>query len=61
MGAYEDVIEKTSTDQAPWFVIPADLKWYRDFCVSQIISDALDGMDLHYPKITWDPGEIVVK
>jgi len=61
MGAYEDVIEQTSTDQAPWFVIPSDLKWYRDFCVSQIISDALDGMDLQYPKITWDPGEIVVK
>jgi len=61
MDAYEDVIERTSTEQAPWFVIPADYKWYRDLCVSQIISNALEGMDLHYPQITWDPGEIVVE
>lgn len=61
MEAYEDVISKTSTKKAPWFIIPADYKWYRDLCVSQIISNALDGMDLSYPEITWDPGKIVVE
>ncbi|MHB8636237.1 MAG: PPK2 family polyphosphate kinase [Fimbriimonadaceae bacterium] len=39
--AYEDVLEKCSTDEAPWFVVPADHKWYRDLCITQAIVDAL--------------------
>ncbi|MFT7303629.1 MAG: PPK2 family polyphosphate:nucleotide phosphotransferase [Akkermansiaceae bacterium] len=59
--AYEDVFTRTSTKNAPWFIIPADHKWYRDMAVSQIVTHALEGMDLEYPKVTWDPSEIVVK
>lgn len=59
--AYEDVFARTSTEEAPWFIIPADYKWYRDMAVSQIITHALDKMDLQYPKVTWNPSEIVVE
>jgi len=47
--AYEDVLEKTSTAEAPWFVIPADRKWFRDLAVSQIIADTMDDMGLRIP------------
>ncbi len=40
--AYEDVLEKCSTDDAPWLVVPADHKWYRDLCITQAIVDALE-------------------
>jgi len=59
--AYEDVFARTSTKEAPWFVIPADYKWYRDMAVSQIVTHALDGMGLDFPKVEWDPSKIVVE
>ena len=58
--AYEDVFERTSTKEAPWFIIPSDHKWYRDVVVSQIVTHALDGLDLQYPQVSWDPSQIVV-
>ena len=61
MEAYEDVLERTSTPRAPWFVIPADFKWYRNMCVSQIVTHALEGLNLEYPKVQWDPSEVVVE
>jgi PPK2 family polyphosphate:nucleotide phosphotransferase len=48
--AYEDALERTSTDLAPWYVIPADRKWFRNLAVAEIVADALDCLDLHYPK-----------
>jgi PPK2 family polyphosphate:nucleotide phosphotransferase len=48
--AYEDAIAATSTDSAPWFVIPADRKWYRNLVVSQILIEALDRLDMRYPE-----------
>jgi polyphosphate kinase 2 (PPK2 family) len=59
--AYEDVFARTSAKEAPWFVIPADYKWYRDMAVSQIVTHALDGMGLDFPKVEWDPSKIVVE
>ena len=47
--AYTDVLEKTSTATAPWFVIPADHKWYRNWSVSQVLLHTLETMDPHYP------------
>lgn len=61
MEAYEDVLERTSTPSAPWFVIPADFKWYRNMCVSQIVTHALEGLNLEYPKVQWDPSKVVVE
>jgi PPK2 family polyphosphate:nucleotide phosphotransferase len=48
--AYVDVLEQTSTDVAPWYVIPANHKWFRNWVVSKILVDVLDAMDLHYPE-----------
>ncbi|TMK44085.1 MAG: polyphosphate kinase 2 family protein, partial [Actinobacteria bacterium] len=50
MEAYEDVLEKTSTDLAPWYVIPADHKWYRNWVVSRILVKTLDRMNPQYPQ-----------
>jgi PPK2 family polyphosphate:nucleotide phosphotransferase len=47
--AYADALEQTSTDSAPWFVIPADHKWYRNWAVSQVLLHTLEKMDPHYP------------
>ncbi len=47
--AYEDALTKCSADGAPWYIIPADRKWVRNFAVSQIIVEALQDMDLKYP------------
>ena len=48
--AYEDAISETSTSEAPWYVIPADRKWYRNLVVSQLLIDKLKGLDMSYPE-----------
>lgn len=58
MKTYEDVIEKTSTKDSPWYVIPADRKWYRNLCVARIMVDTLKELKMSYPEPTWKPGEI---
>ena len=50
--AYEQAIAATTTDDAPWFVVPADRKWFAREVVSAIIIDAMEGLDLEYPRIT---------
>lgn len=61
MAAYEDVMSKTSTDFAPWFVVPADRKWYRNLCVARIMLDTLKKLDMELPKIDWDPKGITIE
>jgi len=51
VSAYEEAIERTSTDKAPWFVIPSDHGWFRDLVVSQAILSGLQGLDMKYPKL----------
>lgn len=58
MTTYEDVIEKTSTKEAPWYVVPADRKWYRNLCVARIMVEALKGLKMSYPEPVWKPGDI---
>jgi PPK2 family polyphosphate:nucleotide phosphotransferase len=50
MDAYEDMIANTSTAHAPWFVIPADNKWFTRLAVAAAVVDALDDLDLSYPR-----------
>ena len=52
MEAYEDMIQNTSTEDAPWYVIPADNKSYARIAVASAIIHALDQMDLEYPKVS---------
>jgi PPK2 family polyphosphate:nucleotide phosphotransferase len=49
MKAFEDVISATSTEQAPWYVVPANRKWYRNLVVADRVVDALEGMKLKTP------------
>ena len=48
--AYEDMLRQCSTKDAPWYVIPANRKWFRNLAVSQILREELEGMNLKYPK-----------
>lgn len=52
MKAYTDAIEATSTEKAPWYIIPADKKWFTRLAVSEVIVQTLESMNLHYPKVT---------
>lgn len=54
MKAYEQAIEETSTDQAPWYIIPADKKWYARLLISQILEQHLKEMDLKFPVLSED-------
>lgn len=51
MKAYEDVLNKTSTKWAPWYLVPSNHAWFRDLVVAGAIVKALDGMSLRYPKL----------
>ena len=51
MKAYEEAINKTSKNHAPWYVIPADKKWFARLAALQIIINALEEMNLHYPEL----------
>jgi PPK2 family polyphosphate:nucleotide phosphotransferase len=51
MNAYEEMIANTATRNAPWFVIPADNKWFTRLAVAATIVDTLDGLKLSYPKV----------
>lgn len=54
MAAFEDMVNKCSKDNAPWFVIPADKKWFRDLAISQILVDYMEGMNIQLPQTDED-------
>src|SRR6266478_2108297 len=56
--ALEDVLDKTSTEHAPWFIIPSNHKWFRDLAISQIIVRQMEDMDMQLPKPTVNLAEI---
>jgi PPK2 family polyphosphate:nucleotide phosphotransferase len=58
--AYEDVINRCSTPYAPWHIIPANRKWYRDYAVSKIVVKALEEMNLRWPRPKFDISKIKV-
>jgi PPK2 family polyphosphate:nucleotide phosphotransferase len=51
MEAYEDMIQNTATKAAPWYVVPADNKWFTRVVVAAAVIEALDDLNLHYPKV----------
>ncbi len=51
-AAYEEAINHTSTRHAPWYIIPADHKWFAHLAVSEVIVETLKTLNLHYPKLT---------
>ncbi len=54
MGAYEDMIRETATEHAPWYVVPADNKWFTRVVVAAALIEALGSLDLKYPKVARD-------
>jgi PPK2 family polyphosphate:nucleotide phosphotransferase len=54
MQAYEDVLNKTTTAYAPWYVVPAEHKWYRDWVVAGAIVQALSDLKMEYPQPSFD-------
>ena len=54
MQAYTDAIQATSTDKAPWYIIPADKKWFTRLAVSEVIVQTMESLNLHYPEVTED-------
>ena len=58
LAAYDDMLEKCSTDWAPWYVIPANRKWFRNVAVSEILCNTLENMELEYPKAESDLSKI---
>ncbi|WBB66181.1 PPK2 family polyphosphate kinase [Micromonospora sp. WMMD812] len=53
-AAYADALGRCGTDAAPWFVVPADRKWYRDWAVSHLLRETFDTLDLGYPPAGFD-------
>lgn len=59
MDAYQDALTRCSTEHAPWYVIPANRKWFRNVAVARVLVDTLKGLDLKYPAPTVkDPKKI---
>jgi len=58
IAAYEDALSLCSTPHAPWFVIPADRKWFRNLAVARIVVEYLQGLDLKYPEPSVDLAQI---
>jgi len=56
--AYEEALSRTSTKHAPWYVIPANHKWFRNLLISRIIVETLEGLQMNYPPPTIDLEEV---
>ena len=60
-AAYEDVLNKTSTERAPWYIVPSNKKWYRNLVIATILVDTLKKLDMHYPQPEEDLDSIVIE
>lgn len=58
--AYEDTLSRTSTKDAPWWVVPADRKWYRNLLVASLVCDALQKLNPQYPEPAYDIAAIEI-
>jgi PPK2 family polyphosphate:nucleotide phosphotransferase len=58
--AFEDMLSRTSTAHAPWYIVPSNHKWYRDLVVSTVLVRTLEGLDLRYPEPETDLTGLVV-
>jgi PPK2 family polyphosphate:nucleotide phosphotransferase len=58
--AYEDALRQCSTKEAPWYVVPADHKWYRNLLVAKTMVNALRKLKMEYPAPSVDPSTIVI-
>lgn len=60
MEAYEDALTRCNTPWAPWYIIPANKKWYRNLAISNVIIKALEDLDMQYPEPEADLSDVVI-
>ena len=60
MAAYEDALARCSTEDAPWYVIPANRKWFRDLAIGEIVADTLEALKPEYPERPDLPANLVM-
>ena len=60
-AAYEDALNKTSTEYAPWYVVPANRKWYLDLVISKVLVETLEGLKMKYPEPKDDLSGVVIE
>ena len=58
--AYEDVLSLTSTQAAPWYIVPSNKKWYRRLVIAQVIVEALDGLEMQFPQPKEDLSNVTI-
>lgn len=61
MAAFDDALGRCSTPHAPWYVIPAEKRWYRDVIITQVMVRTLEQLDMKFPALTYDPAKIVIE
>lgn len=61
MQAFEDVFEKCSTRTAPWYIVPANKKWYRNAAVSEVIANTMEGWHMRYPEPAAGLDQLVIE
>ena len=61
MAAFEDAIGRTSTEAAPWYIVPADRKWYRDLVMVRTIVETLRSLDMQYPAAEEAIADLVIE
>jgi PPK2 family polyphosphate:nucleotide phosphotransferase len=60
MAAYDDALEKCSTTAAPWHIVPADKKWYRNAVIARVVAETLESMDPKPPRAEVDPKKVKI-
>lgn len=58
--AYTDALQECATDHAPWYVVPAESRWFRDLLVASVLVQALERLSLRYPRPKFDPRSITI-
>ncbi len=61
MEAYEDALSKTSTPYAPWYIIPANRKWYRDLVIASILVETFESLDMKFPPPEEDLNGVIIE
>lgn len=61
MAAFEEALAKTSTEQAPWYIVPANRNWYRDLVISTILVETLEGLKMAYPAAQEGLEKVVIE
>ncbi|MBX3440506.1 MAG: polyphosphate kinase 2 family protein [Planctomycetaceae bacterium] len=59
-AAYEEALTECSTEWAPWYIIPADQKWYRNLAIAEVVVATLEEMNPRFPTIDYDPQQVKI-